>query len=197
MRQVNPRAVQAALICCAIAAFAIVARATVRVNVDLSAQRMHVESQAGSFDFPISSARTGFNTPRGVYRAQRLVRMHYSKKYHNSPMPHSIFFRGGYAIHGTGYVGQLGRPASHGCIRLSPRNAATLYRLVQEEGARIAITGAPPGKTKIAKARLGHKRTQLAWRSHRSHGRALAYAPQYSGFGRLSLRWWLLHPDGR
>ena len=57
--------------------------------------------------------------------------MHYSSKYENSPMPHSIFFRGGYAIHGTGYIKSLGRPASHGCIRLHPRNAAALYQLVR------------------------------------------------------------------
>jgi lipoprotein-anchoring transpeptidase ErfK/SrfK len=51
-------------------------------------------------------------------------------------MPHSIFFLGGYAIHGTGYVRSLGRPASHGCIRLAPGNAARLYSLVRQHGNR-------------------------------------------------------------
>ena len=37
----------------------------------------------------------------------------------------------------------LGRPASHGCIRLSPRAAATLYELVSREGAVIHIGGGP------------------------------------------------------
>jgi len=57
-------------------------------------------------------------------------------------MPYSVFFRGGYAIHGTGYVKSLGRPVSHGCVRLHPRNAATLYRLVRSYGmgnTRIVI----------------------------------------------------------
>jgi lipoprotein-anchoring transpeptidase ErfK/SrfK len=67
--------------------------------------------------------------------------MHYSKKYDNAPMPHSIFFRGGYAIHGTYATGALGRPVSHGCVRLSPAHAAQLYDMVKREGARISISG--------------------------------------------------------
>src|SRR5215204_3869854 len=73
--------------------------------------------------------------------AQRMERMWYSRKYHMSPMPYSLFFRGGYAIHGTNSIRQLGRPASHGCVRLHPGNAAALYRLVQSRGgARIVVT---------------------------------------------------------
>ncbi len=62
--------------------------------------------------------------------------MHYSSKYENAPMPHSVFFRGGYAVHGTDHVRSLGRPVSHGCIRLAPRNAATLYHLIRQHGLR-------------------------------------------------------------
>ena len=179
------------------------ASATVRIDIDLSGQRMHVDGNAGSYDFAISSARSGYSTPRGYYRPQRLVRMHYSKKYHNSPMPHSIFFRGGYAIHGTGAVSQLGRPASHGCIRLAPSNAATLYRMVQEEGARISITGTPPGRTMIARrhmsqkfAKLHHtkKHVQFARAHHQRAPRALAYAPQGGASANKSLKLWLFNP---
>ncbi len=120
------------------------AHATVAVRIDLSSQRMHVTNGKGeSYTWAISSGRTGFNTPRGSYRPYLLKRMHYSSKYDNSPMPYSIFFRGGYAIHGTGYVRMLGRPASHGCIRLATGNAAKLFSMVQREGALISITGAP------------------------------------------------------
>jgi lipoprotein-anchoring transpeptidase ErfK/SrfK len=73
-------------------------------------------------------------TPVGNYKAQRLAVMWYSRKYDMSPMPHSIFFKGGYAIHGTNYVKRLGTPASHGCVRLHPDNAATLFSLVQANG---------------------------------------------------------------
>ncbi|RUY05234.1 L,D-transpeptidase, partial [Mesorhizobium sp. M7A.F.Ca.US.005.03.2.1] len=74
---------------------------------------------------------------------QRTARMWYSRKYHMSPMPYSVFFHGGYAIHGTGAVRQLGRPASHGCVRLHTANAATFYSMVREVGfgnTRIVVT---------------------------------------------------------
>jgi hypothetical protein len=115
--------------------------AKVQITVDLSTQTMNVDSASGAYSWPVSSARDGFVTPRGAYGVQRLETMHYSKKYHNSPMPHSIFFHGGYAIHGTYDLANLGRPASHGCVRISPANAATLYALVQKEGATIHIVG--------------------------------------------------------
>ena len=129
------------------------AQALVRVQIDLSHQRMHVTSNEGDYDWPISSARSGFSTPGGSYAPTHLELMHYSKKYHMSPMPHAIFFRGGYAIHGTYETGSLGRPASHGCVRLSPGNAARLYSMVQSEGARIGISGTPPASAPFAVAR--------------------------------------------
>ena len=118
------------------------AHARVNISINLSNQTMHVtSSNGGSHSWAISSARAGYVTPRGSYRPTSLQRMHYSRKYNNSPMPHSIFFRGGYAIHGTGAVSQLGRPASHGCIRLAPGNAARLFQMVKAEGASIHISG--------------------------------------------------------
>ena len=129
------------------------AQALVRVQIDLTHQRMHVTSAEGDYDWPISSARSGFSTPGGSYAPTHLELMHYSKKYHMSPMPHAIFFRGGYAIHGTYETGSLGRPASHGCVRLSPGNAARLYSMVQSEGARIGISGTPPASAPFAVAR--------------------------------------------
>jgi lipoprotein-anchoring transpeptidase ErfK/SrfK len=82
----------------------------------------------------VSTARVGFHTPTGIYRATRMARVYYSKKYDNAPMPNSVFFYGGNAIHGTGHISQLGRPASHGCIRLHPSNAAAFFDLVQRYG---------------------------------------------------------------
>lgn len=140
----------------------------VSININLSNQTMHVTSASGeSYTWAISSGKSGFNTPRGSYRPTSLRRMHYSRKYDMTPMPHSIFFRGGYAIHGTSAVRALGRPASHGCIRLAPANAAKLFDMVRREGARIAINGAPPGDTMFAKTRAPSP--------------ALAYAPRKRG----------------
>jgi len=127
---------QAALALGALVAFGASAHATVQIHIDLSSQRMHVTSSSGSYTWPVSTARSGYTTPRGSYAPTSLQRMHYSRKYDNSPMPHSIFFKGGYAIHGTGYVRYLGRPASHGCIRLAPGNAARLFSLVRQHGFR-------------------------------------------------------------
>jgi hypothetical protein len=133
------------------------AEAVVRVHIDLSAQRMNVESDSGSYSWPISTARRGYVTPNGSFRPQSLQRMHYSKKYHNSPMPYSIFFRGGFAIHGTYETRYLGYPVSHGCVRLSPEHAAILYHMVQAEGARITITGSPPRTHFYARAPERHR----------------------------------------
>ncbi len=121
------------------------ARAEVVIDVDLTSQTMHVASAEGSYSWPVSTARAGFSTPRGHFAPTGLERMHYSKKYHNSPMPYSIFFRGGYAIHGTYATSALGTPASHGCVRLSPQHAQMLYEMVQREGASISIMGSPRG----------------------------------------------------
>jgi len=82
----------------------------------------------------VSTARRGYITPPGTYHPQMMARRWFSRLYYNSPMPHSIFFHGGYAIHGTYEIARLGGPASHGCVRLDPENAATLFELVEREG---------------------------------------------------------------
>jgi lipoprotein-anchoring transpeptidase ErfK/SrfK len=112
------------------------ASAGVVARIDISKQTMTVSEDGNVvYSWRVSTARRGYHTPRGSYRPTRMHRMWYSRKYDNSPMPHSIFFRGGYAIHGTNYVKSLGRPASHGCIRLAPGNARALYNLVRAHGA--------------------------------------------------------------
>ena len=89
--------------------------------------------------WPVSTARRGYYTPTGTFHPYAYQPMHYSKKYDNAPMPNSIFFSGGYAIHATPHVGALGRPASHGCVRLSPSNAATLYSMTRGVPTTITI----------------------------------------------------------
>ena len=105
------------------------------VIIDIGDQVMSVRVDGATrHNWPISTGRKGYPTPRGTFHPIRLHKMWYSSKYENAPMPHSIFFRGGYAIHGTTEVRSLGRPASHGCVRLHPRNAAVLYSLVLQIG---------------------------------------------------------------
>jgi lipoprotein-anchoring transpeptidase ErfK/SrfK len=108
---------------------------TIVAKVDISDQRMQVFINGWPrYSWAVSTARSGYRTPVGTYNAVRMEKMWYSRKYDMSPMPHSIFFKGGYAIHGTNYLKRLGTPASHGCVRLHPDNAAQLYSLVRENG---------------------------------------------------------------
>jgi lipoprotein-anchoring transpeptidase ErfK/SrfK len=119
------------------------ARASVQVKVDVGAQTMTVYV-AGQYSYlwPVSTGRRGYTTPSGSYRAKRLERTWYSTVYNGAPMPYAVFFRGGYAIHGTYDMKNLGRKASHGCVRLAPANAAKLFNLVSRYGlgnTRITI----------------------------------------------------------
>ena len=117
-------------------------------RINLSSQRMEVSVNGASVhSWAISSGRAGYASPRGTWRVQWTSRIWYSKKYDNAPMPHAVFFTGGVAVHATSAVGMLGRPASHGCIRLAPANAAQFYALVQKHGIKqtqIQVFGSPP-----------------------------------------------------
>lgn len=107
----------------------------VQARVDLSSQTMQVRVDGVlKYKWPVSTARPGYHTPVGRFQPQRMHKRYFSKKYHNSPMPYSVFFHHGYAIHGTTDLKRLGRPASHGCIRLHPANAQALYALVAQNG---------------------------------------------------------------
>jgi len=130
------------------------AEAGVVVTVNKSTQRLTVEIDgAVRHEWPVSTARWGYRTPNGSYRPEWLARSWYSRKYDWSPMPHSIFFHGGYAIHGSYEIRNLGRPASHGCIRLLPKNAAVLFKIVQANRAntKIVVTGERPSRSAVAR----------------------------------------------
>jgi lipoprotein-anchoring transpeptidase ErfK/SrfK len=119
--------------------------ARVTIHVDLDTQRMRVVKPDGeSVVWKISSGRDGYETPTGAFTVQRMDADHLSDEYDGAPMPCSIFFSRGLAIHGT-YERGLGRPASHGCIRLSVPNARQLYSWVEQYGATIEITGEAGG----------------------------------------------------
>ena len=111
----------------------------VTIDIDIPSQRMLVKTASGDvMTWPVSTARKGFVTPPGQYTPYSLQKMHYSRKYQMAPMPHSIFFHEGYAIHGASSVAQLGRPASHGCIRLANWDAYRLPTLLRP-GSRVVI----------------------------------------------------------
>ena len=149
------------------------ADASVIVDIDRADQSMAVSVDGmARYYWRVSTARRGYITPPGSYHPQMLARQWFSRLYYNSPMPHSIFFYGQYAIHGTTAVGNLGRPASHGCVRISPGNAATLFAMVQRQGAEIRIVGSPfsdearserRSQSPLAFAPIRHTRTLKQW----------------------------------
>ena len=124
---------------------------TLTAQIDLSSQQIVVsEDGEEKYTWAISSGTEDHPTPRGTFRPQWTAKMWYSKKYDNAPMPNAVFIHDGVAIHATFATGMLGRPASHGCIRLSPANAATFYKLVNKHSAkltRVSVFGTPKWHT--------------------------------------------------
>jgi len=143
----------------ALLALAHPARADVLIEVDKTRQQMTVTVDGDPrYIWPVSTGQSGYDTPVGEFKASHMERHHFSREWDDAPMPHSIFFtQDGHAIHGSYHVKNLGRPASHGCVRLAPDNAATLFALVKAQGvknARVVLTGELPSATEVA-ARSG------------------------------------------
>jgi len=139
------------------------AQAKVAITIDKDNQQMTVAVDGVErYHWPVSSGIPSRETPNGSFRTFRMEDDHYSKEFDDAPMPHSIFFtKQGHAIHGTDSVNRLGTPASHGCVRLSRANAATLYALVQHEGV-LNTTVTLNGSAQVALARNPRPRTNTA-----------------------------------
>jgi lipoprotein-anchoring transpeptidase ErfK/SrfK len=123
---------------------------TVLINIDKASQKMTVSLDGvQQYEWPVSTGLRGYTTPSGTYTARSMNKIWYSRQWDNAPMPHAVFFtRDGHAIHGTLEVKRLGKPASHGCVRLSPKNAATLFALVEKTGLKntqVVLAGSTPG----------------------------------------------------
>jgi hypothetical protein len=137
------------------------ASANILIRIDKPSQTMTVSVDGKvQYRWAVSTGATGYSTPPGSYTAFRMERMHYSREWDNAGMPHSVFFtQRGHAIHGSDHPGR-GTPVSHGCVRLSLTNAATLYQLVAAQGmanTKVVVRGPdPPGvyaATQIPKRR--------------------------------------------
>ena len=145
------------------------ALAEVLISVNKSTQQMSVSVDGvPRYRFAVSTGRAGYGTPNGTYHPQRLAASWFSKLYYNSPMPHSIFFHGGYAIHGSYEINRLGGPASHGCIRLHPANAATLFALVKSEGTAATTIVVSGSNLVLASRHAPLPRRHRAWKRSRS-----------------------------
>src|SRR3954468_3081681 len=139
------------------------AQAKVAISVDKDNQQMTVAVDGVErYHWPVSTGIPSYETPNGRFRTLRMEEDHYSKEFDDAPMPHSIFFtKIGHAIHGTDSESRLGTPASHGCVRLSKANAATLYALVEKDGV-LNTTVTLTGSSQIALARNPRPRSNTA-----------------------------------
>ena len=156
------------------------AQAGILIKIDKSTQRMTVV-QGGEplYNWVVSTGRTGHATPSGSFTAFRMDADHYSKEWDDAPMPHSIFFTTtGVAIHGSYETKKLGMPASHGCVRLSPANAATLFALVAQNGVtntKVVLTGSE----QVALTRRGVREPRLQRPLNLNAGDKADYAQHY------------------
>jgi lipoprotein-anchoring transpeptidase ErfK/SrfK len=162
-------------------------------KINLSSQTMNIMVDGKlKHSWKISSGAKGYHTPRGSYKPYYLTSMHYSKKYDNAPMPHSVFFRGGFAVHATGSIKRLGSPASHGCVRLSPTNAKQFFKLVQKykkAGTRIKIAGSTPATRsykRYANRTVRRTRRNTSWENLQGYGNT--YVSSNTRVRRISIR---------
>ncbi len=91
--------------------------------VDLSSNQTWLlsDGQITYGPVPITSGRSGFETPPGTFKVGWKNKDHVSSIY-DAPMPYSVFFNGGIAFH----QGSLSEK-SHGCIHLSKGAASTYF----------------------------------------------------------------------
>lgn len=156
------------------------ARAGILIRVDKTTQRMTVTRDGQTlYDWPVSTGMAGYSTPRGAFSPSRMVADYRSREWDDAPMPHAIFFTGrGHAIHGSGQTSRLGTPASHGCVRLAPGKAATLYALVKAEG--MGSTRVVIGGDETAIAGRASPRREARMRRERLDEDGFAQAPRVS-----------------
>ena len=134
------------------------ARANIVVIIDKTTQQMSVAVDGTPrYVWPVSTGRRGYDTPNGTFKVNRMDADHLSQEWDNAPMPHTMFFdMRGHAIHGFFDVKHLGLPVSHGCVRLEPDHAATLFDLVKAEGmsnTTVVVSGQTPAWQSPAVAR--------------------------------------------
>ena len=124
------------------------------IAINKPTQRMTVTVDGHvRYRWRVSTGATHYSTPAGSYTPFRMERMHYSREWDNARMPNAIFFtQRGHSIHGSDHRG-LGTAVSHGCVRLTLSNAATLYQLVKSVGmanTKVVISGRDPPGYRVA-----------------------------------------------
>lgn len=116
------------------------AHAAVLAHIKLSEQRLYLYVDGEKKHvWKISAGKKSGWTRTGTFRPQFLSRHHRSSIFRGAPMPYAVFYDRDWAIHGTNAISRLGRPASHGCVRLHPKNAAVFFNLVLKYGKQNTV----------------------------------------------------------
>ena len=130
-------------------AAASVASAHVLISVDKSAQQMSVSVDGvPRYRFAVSTGRAGYgNAERHLPSAAfgGLVVFEAVLQFANASL--DLLSRRVCHSRWSYEINRLGGPASHGCIRLHPANAAALFELVKSEGlgaTTIVVSGSSP-----------------------------------------------------
>ncbi|RFU85692.1 murein L,D-transpeptidase [Streptomyces triticagri] len=115
--------------------------------VDLNRQILWVQTgkKVVFAPVPIRSGKDGYETRLGWHKIYLKRERHFSTIYNNAPMPHSQFFNGGQAFHGT--ESDLFKSGSHGCVNMYANDAKRLYELLKV-GDRVYVWGTKPGTGK-------------------------------------------------
>ena len=165
---------------------------SILIAIDKTTQKMSVFIDGTKkYDWRVSTGRPGYSTPSGTYTATSMNEVWYSKEWDNAPMPHAIFFMtDGHAVHGSYEVKSLGKPVSHGCVRIAPQNASILYALVGKNGLKntqVVLTGVTPGgEYKVAsrlRDRISVRRASLKRRAEVGYSATLTQVPTRSRGG--------------
>ena len=166
------------------------ARANIVISIDKSTQRMAVAVDgAQRYVWPVSTGRPGYDTPSGTFKPNRMDADHFSQEWDNAPMPHAIFFDlDGHAIHGFFDVKHLGSAVSHGCVRLSPDHAQTLFNLVKAQTmaeTKVVVAGHTPGgdNAPVARGRLPRNETASSEPTEIAPGYGRVTSPYYGDSG--------------
>ena len=110
------------------------------VDVDLDQQLVVAYEGSQAVFATLASTGKGVNaTPTGVFsitrkKRQTTMRSDRSKRQtYSVAVPWPMYFNRGFAFHSTYWHNNFGSPRSHGCVNLSPTDAARMYRFVGPE----------------------------------------------------------------
>jgi lipoprotein-anchoring transpeptidase ErfK/SrfK len=117
--------------------FGQIPKGPLQIIISIDQQKLHLYSDGTEVaDALVATGVPGHPTPAGVFSIIQKDRLHHSNIYSGAPMPFMQRITwSGVALHEGG---NLGHPASHGCVRL-PHDFATRLWVLTRLGARVII----------------------------------------------------------